>query len=216
MSDQVRLIAQTRPAKGKGVAGRLRRDGRVPAILYGHRVEPTTLTVDARELYHVLHTSAGRNVMIDLVVDGESHLSVARDVQTDPVKGDYLHVDFLAVDRDVRIQVDVPVHLVDDEARERDGGVVNHALHAVTILVRPLDTPDSFEVSLAGMAIGDVRRVADLAAMLPAGSELVRNLDDAVVVIDAPRTAEAAASGGEGEASSEGAAPAADGSSSEE
>lgn len=218
MSDQIRLDASSRPAKGKGVSGRLRRDGRVPAILYGHRVEPTAVSVDARELYHVLHTPAGRNVLIDLVIDGESHLSVARDVQTDPVRGDYLHIDFLAVDRDVRIQVDVPIHLVDDEARERDGGVINHALHAVTILVRPLDTPNAIEVSLAGMAIGDSRRVEDLASLLPAGAELVRNLEDAVVVIDAPRSAEPVA-GAEGEAgaaaeSVEGAA--ADGTSSEE
>lgn len=215
MSDQIRLDASSRPAKGKGVSGRLRREGRVPAILYGHRVEPTAVSVDARALYHVLHTAAGRNVLIDLIVDGESHLSVARDVQTDPVRGDYLHIDFLAVDRDVRIQVDVPIHLVDEESRERDGGVVNHALHAVTILVRPLDTPNVIEVSLAGMAIGDSRRVEDLAALLPAGAELVRNLEDAVVVIDAPRSAEPGAGEG-GAAPAEGAGSAgSDGSSSE-
>lgn len=217
MSDQVRLIATSRPAKGKGVSGRLRRAGRVPAILYGHRVEPTAVSVDARELYHVLHTPAGRNVLIDLAVEGESHLVVARDVQTDPVRGDYVHIDLLAVDRDVRIQVDVPVHLVDDEARERDGGVVNHALHAITILVRPLDTPNAIEVSLAGMAIGDSRRVEDLAPLLPAGAELARNLEDAVVVIEAPRSAEPTATGeGEAGAVAESAAEAAaDGASSE-
>jgi large subunit ribosomal protein L25 len=213
VSDQIRLDATTRPAKGKGVSGRLRREGRVPAIVYGHEVEPTAVSVDARALYHALHTPARRNVLIDLVIDGESYLAVARDVQTDPVRGDYLHIDFLAVDRDVRIQVDVPIHLVDDDQRERDGGEVNHALHAVTILVRPLDTPNAIEVSLAGMAIGDSRRVEDLTPLLPAGAELVRNLEDAVVVIDAPRTAEPAAgepgeAGGEAGAGAESAADA--------
>lgn len=210
MSDQVELHADPRPARGKGVAGRLRRDGRVPAILYGHGVEPTALSVEARALYHVLHGPAGRNVVIRLELGGDAHLTVARDVQTDPVRGDYLHVDFLAVDRTQRIEVEVPVHLVDEDQRERDGGAVNHALHAVTILVRPTDVPNALEVSLAGMRAGDVRRVADLAPLLPAGAELVRHLDDAVVVIEVPRSAEAeaaaeaAASGAGGEAAAEG------------
>ena len=186
MSNQVRLHAEPRDRRGKGASGRLRRQGRVPGILYGYEVEPTPVSVDALDLYHTLHTEAGSNVLIRLELDGETHLSVARDLQWHPVRGETLHVDFLAVNRDVAISVEVPVHLVDEDDTADDSGVVTQVLHTVPMLVKPLDVPNYVEVSVAGMAIGDVRRVQDLTDVLPAGAEFDIDLERTVVTVNPP------------------------------
>jgi large subunit ribosomal protein L25 len=210
LSTTIKLVAQPRTAAGKGETNRLRKSGRVPAILYGHGVEPAAVSVDERELYHALHSPAGRNALISLELDGTSVLTVVRDLQRHAVRRETLHVDFLAVDRDQRIDVEVPVHLVDVDDVQRDGGFLNHVRHVVPISVRPMDTPDFFEVSVAGMGIGDVKRLGDLVSLLPEGAEIADDPDRVVVTITAP-----AGGGAEsGEADAEGAAdaPAADGS----
>ncbi len=187
MSTQVRLSAVRRERPGKSDAGRLRRAGRVPAALYGVGVEPTGISVDARELGQAIKGPAGINALVALEVDGAAPvLTVLRDLQRHPLKGTFVHLDFVAVDAEARIEVEVPVHLVDEELLERDGGFVNHVRHVVPILVRPLDTPDFLELSLAGMGIGDVRRLGDLVALLPAGAGIADDPDRVVVTITAP------------------------------
>lgn len=186
MSNQIELPVAPRPDTGKGASGRLRREGRVPAIVYGYKVEPTAVSVDALELYRALHTEAGRNALLKLTLDGETHLAVARDLVTHPVKGKYVHLDLLAVDKDQPISVEIPVHLMEDDDAATDDGVLNQILYTVPILVRPMDVPNSFDLSVAGMLIGDVRRVADLAAQLPAGAEFDIDNDRTVVTVNAP------------------------------
>jgi large subunit ribosomal protein L25 len=186
LSKQVKLTALPRTSAGKGATNRLRREGRVPAILYGHEVEPTAVSVNERELFHALNGPAGRNALIALDVEGSTTLVVARDIQRHAVRRDVLHIDLLAVDRDVRIDVEVPVHLtgVDDVAR--DGGFLNQVRHSVPISVRPLDTPDFIELSVAGMGIGDIKRLGDLVSILPAGAVIADDPDRVIVTITAP------------------------------
>ena len=186
MADQVRLQAEPRDGLGKNASGRLRAQGRVPAILYGYEVEPTTLHVDALELYHAMRTEAGSNALIRLEEGGETHLTVVRDIQRHPVKGSWLHVDFLAVDRDSQISVEVPVHLVDEDEAADDNGVLNQILYTVPILVKPLDVPNYFELSMEGLEIGDVLRVADIAPQLPEGAEFDIEEERTVVTVNAP------------------------------
>lgn len=186
MSNQIALAVEPRPDTGKGAAGRLRRLGRVPAIVYGYQVEPTSVSVDGLELYRALHTEAGRNALLKIVIDGDTHLAVARDLVTHPIKGHYVHLDLLAVDKDQPIAVEVPVHLVDDEDAATDGGVLNQILYTVPIQVRPMDVPNAFELSVAGMVIGDVKRVEDLAGQLPAGAQFDIDEDRTVVTVNAP------------------------------
>jgi large subunit ribosomal protein L25 len=186
LSNQVKLQAAARTEHGKGASGRLRKQGRVPGIMYGYQVEPTSVSVDALELYHVLHTEAGSNVLIRLEIEGETYLTVARDMQWHPLRGETLHVDFLAVDRDSQIAVEVPVHLTDEDDAADDDGIINHILYTVPILVKPLDVPNFFEMSVAGLAIGDVKRVEDLADQLPEGADFDIDLDRTVVTVNAP------------------------------
>ena len=191
MSDQLQLIAEPRSELGKGATGRLRRTGRVPGIVYGYRVEPTPVHVDALELYHALHTEAGTNALIRLEFNGETHLTVARDLQRHPVKGRTQHVDFLAVNKDVQISVEVPVHLTGEDDLADDNGVVNQILYTVAVLVKPLDVPNYFELSLEGLEIGDVKRVEDLSEQLPEGADFDIEPDRTVVTINAPMSEEA-------------------------
>ena len=199
MSKQVTLSALPRAAAGKGESNRLRRDGRVPAIVYGHEVDPMPVSVDARELYHALNGPAGRNALIALEVEGRTTLVVARDLQRHAVRRDVLHLDLLAVDQSQQIDIEVPVHLVGVDDVQRDGGYLNHVRHVVPIRVRPLDTPDFIELSVAGMGIGDVKRLGDIADLLPAGAEIGDDADRVIVTINAP------AGGGTGEGAEEGA-----------
>jgi len=203
LSKQVTLTALPRAAAGKGESNRLRRDGRVPAIVYGHEVEPTPVSVDARELFHALNGPAGRNALIALELEGRTTLVVARDLQRHAVRRDVLHLDLLAVDQDQQIDIEVPIHLVGLDDVQRDGGYLNHVRHVVPIRVRPLDTPDFIELSVAGMGIGDVRRLGDVAALLPAGAESGDDADRVIVTINAP------AGGGTSETAEEGAEEAA-------
>lgn len=184
-ANQVTLDATARRQLGKGPTGRLRKDGQTPAILYGYKADPTPVSVDALALYHVLHTAAGLNVLIDLRIDGDRHLCVARDIQCHPVLGEVTHVDLVSVDRDTPILVEVPVHLTRDEEAGEDGGVVNQILHTVPLTVRPLEVPNFLELDIAGMEIGDVKRVEHLVG-LPEGAELDIELDRTVVTVNPP------------------------------
>ena len=212
MSKQVKLTALPRAAAGKGETNRLRREGRVPAILYGHKVEPTAVSLNERELFHVLNGPAGRNAMIALEVEGTTTLVVARDIQRHAVRRDVLHIDLLAVDRDVKIDVEVPVHLTDVEDVARDGGFLNQVRYLVPLSVRPLDTPDFIELSVAGMAIGDVKRLGDIVSLLPAGADIADDPDRVIVTINAPAGGgaddDAGGEGGAGESGSVTTAPA--------
>jgi large subunit ribosomal protein L25 len=166
LSNQVKLTAEPRPEKGKGPTGTPAQAGAGAGILYGYEVEPTSVSVDALELYHALHTEAGRNVLIRLEVGDEAYLTVARDVQHHPIRGETLHVDFLAVDRDAQIAVEIPVHLVDEDDAAAEG-IVNQVLYTVPAMVKPMEVPNFLELSVAGMEIGDVKRVEDLRTSCP-------------------------------------------------
>lgn len=190
MADRVKLAAELRTETGKGATGRLRRTGRTPAVMYGYEVEPTAVDVDALDLYHVLHTAAGANVLIELHLDGASHVCVARDTQRHPVRGDVLHLDLLAVDPRLQIQVEVPVAITGEDEIEAPG-VLSHVLFTVPIHVEPDRVPNSFELDVTGMAIGDVRRVEDLASQLPEGATFDIDADRAVASINPPTVIEA-------------------------
>ena len=193
MATQVKLIANTRTDehKGKGAASRLRKSGRVPAILYGADIGSVPCDVDNLELYHALRTEAGLNVLIRLEVEGEEHLSIIRELQRHPVRGDLMHVDFQNVDRNTLYPAEIPVHLQNEDAQSLEGGVTNLVLYTVPIMVRPLETPNEFTIDLEGMSIGDVRRVEDLLDQLPEGAEFDIEHERTVVTINAPISEEA-------------------------
>lgn len=183
--NQLKLEIELRTKKGKGASGRLRRQGRVPGVVYGFEVEPTAVSVDALELYHALHTKAGTNVLLTVALDGDDKLCVARDIQRHPVRGDVTHVDLLSVDKDAQIVVDVPINI---EGMVEGAGVVNQVLGTVPINVAPLDTPNSFTLQVDGLDIGDTLRVEELNDQLPEGASFDIDLERVVVTVNAPET----------------------------
>jgi large subunit ribosomal protein L25 len=200
-----KLAAEKREDSGKGVARKLRASGRVPAILYGHGMPPLPLSVDSKELFHVFHTGAGANVLVELVVDGTEHLAMPREVQRDHIKGRFIHVDFLIVRHDEKIEIDVPVRVVGESPGVKAGGVLEHHLWDIRVECLPTNVPEAIEVDVSALEIGDSLRVADLTA--PNGVTILANPDESVIAAVQPQMAiepeEEAAEGVEGEAAEE-------------
>src|SRR5262249_5091150 len=143
-----KLKAERREGAGKGVARKIRAAGRVPAVAYGHGADPLHLSVDARELFHILHTEAGMNVLVDLRVDGDTFLAMPREVQRDHLRGTFLHVDFIRIARNEKIAVEVPIHLIGESHGVKEGGVVEHHLWTLHVECLPQDVPSSIEVDI--------------------------------------------------------------------
>jgi large subunit ribosomal protein L25 len=204
---ELKLKAEKREDSGKGAARKLRAAGRVPAVLYGHGVGPMPVSVDARDLFHVLHGSAGTNVLVDLQVDGAQHLSLPREIQRDHVRGRYLHVDFLAVRRDETVTVSVPVRVVGESPGVKAGGVIEHHLWELQVECLPGDVPDGIEADVSKLQVGDSLRVADL--LPPQGVSVLTPLEESVIAVVIPQVrvveeVEAAAEEGEEAAAEEG------------
>ena len=181
---ETKLQAEKRDETGKGVARRLRAGGRVPGVLYGQGVEPVALSVDAREMFHILHGAAGANALVDLVVDGSEHLVLAREIQRDYIHNSLIHIDFLAVSRTQAITVNVPVVETGEAAGVKEGGVVEHHLREVAVECFPQDVPDQIEIDITEIELGDMVHVSDLVA--PEGVTILTNLEDAVLSIITP------------------------------
>jgi large subunit ribosomal protein L25 len=202
-----KLVAEKRDDSGKGVARKLRAAGRVPAILYGHGMDPLPLSVDSKELFHLFHTGAGANVLVDLVVDDAEHLAMPREVQRDHIKGRFIHVDFLVVRRDEKIEIDVPVRVVGESPGVKAGGVLEHHLWDIHVECLPTNVPEAIEIDVSGLEIGDSLRVGDLTA--PDGVTILTNPDESVIAAVQPQMAiepeeeEEAAEAVEGEAAEE-------------
>jgi large subunit ribosomal protein L25 len=161
---QETLRAVKRDDAGSRPARRLRREGRVPAIVYGADVAPLSVSIDRRQLNATLHTEAGLNALINVVVDGgDEVLAVAREIQRDPVRGDITHLDLIQVSLDIEIEAEVHIDYTGTPVgvREEDGFV--EAIET-TVGIRALPTaiPSSIEVDITSLGIYDTLKVADL------------------------------------------------------
>ena len=179
-----KLKANLRDGGGKGSARKIRAQGLVPAILYGHGMDPVKVAIDDRELYHVLHTEAGTNVLVDLHVEKDQHLAMPREIQRDHIRGQFLHVDFLVVRRDERITVDVPVHLIGESHGVKEGGVVEHHLWDLKVECVPTNVPQSVEADITRLGIGDSLSVADI--RIPGNATVLTPLEETIVSVVPP------------------------------
>ena len=205
MAQQITLAATPRAGNGKGEARALRRAGRVPAITYGTDLEPTPISVDALELYHALHTDAGTNAVLGLSFADDEHLALAREIQRDPVRRTILHVDFVTVSRNVKVAVEVPLHLegAEESPAHTDGGIVNQELYALPVEVLPLEVPDQIVVDVSQLGVTDTLTVADLS--IPEGVDVQVDPETIVVTVLQPQAEEAVAEAVDTEGVTEGA-----------
>jgi large subunit ribosomal protein L25 len=161
---QETLRAQTRVASGTRPARRLRRENRVPAVVYGRGLETISISIDSRELYAALHTEAGFNALIDLEVEGrEAVLSVAREVQRDPVRRDITHLDFIKVSLDVEIEAEVTLEYLGTPIGVREeAGFVETIAATVMIQALPTAIPTVIQLNIDDLDIGDTLKASDL------------------------------------------------------
>lgn len=182
------LTAEPRTVAGSRPAGRLRREGKVPAVMYGLETETANVTVPSRELNHILAGESGANTLITLKLDGEEHLALARQIQRHPTRGDLLHVDFIRVRRDVAVAAEIPVHLVGEPEGVRDGGILEQLVFTLSIEAKPEDIPPGVEADVSALNIGDQLRIEDL--RLPPGVAVQQEPDELVVQVIVPRVVE--------------------------
>jgi large subunit ribosomal protein L25 len=188
MADIV-LLAESGRLGGTRESRRLRTSGKIPAVVYGHGIEPIPVSVDARELRVALGGEAGSRALLSLRVGGSNHLAMARQLQRDPVRHTVIHVDFQVVGRDEVVTAEVPLLLIGEAlAVHRGDGMVDQELQAVPIKAKPADLPPHLELDITEMEIGDSFRASELA--LPSGVELDVDPDTVVVIAHPPRTAE--------------------------
>lgn len=206
---EVKLTAHTGRAQGSRSSRRLRAENQIPGVVYGLGGDPVAVTVDRRELRHALTTDAGLNALLDLDVDGDAELAVIKDIQRHPVRREVSHIDFLRVDRNATIEVDIPIHIEGEAALvTQEDGIAEQRLMSVTVSVKPGDIPDGFTVDISDMTLDKTITVADLE--LPEGVAVVTPEDQVIVSAELTRAAlveEEEEGEGEGEAGAEGAAP---------
>lgn len=191
---EVPIDAELRTEFGKGPARRIRRDGRVPAVLYGHRTDPKHLTLPGHDVLLALRTP---NVLIRLEgLSGGAQLALPKAVQRDPIKGSVEHVDLLTVRRGEKVTVDIPVTVVGEVAPD---GMMDQQLVQISVEAEATNIPTGIEVSVEGMAIGASVHASDL--LLPAGVTLADDPELLVVhVLASPTAEQIEADLGEGEA----------------
>ena len=193
----ITLATEPRTTLGSRPSGRLRKAGKVPAVVYGLGTDTLSVTVPARELQHILAGESGANTLITLDVDGDSVLTLARQIHRHPTRGELVHVDFIRISRDVAVSAEIPIHLIGEATGVRDGGLLEQLLFALTVEAMPGNIPVSIEIDVTELAIGDQLRVEDIP--LPGGVETQAESDFVVAQVAAPRIATELEEGEEGE-----------------
>ncbi len=190
MAEEIRVAVEAGRAVGSRPSRRLRGEGKIPGVVYGHGVEPMPVAVDARALRAALTTDAGLNALLDLRVDGTSHLTLAREVQRHPVKGTVSHVDFVIVRRDEVVTSDVPIALTGEASEVHKGdGMVDQQLFSLSVQALPSAIPNQIEIDIGDLTIGQSIRVGEVA--LPDGVSTEVDTETTVVVGQPPQVSAA-------------------------
>lgn len=187
MSDTLTLSAQQRDRAGKGASRALRREGRIPAVIYGDKKDAETIHVEERELVKLLGTGHFMNSIIEIEIDGKKTTTLPKDVAFHPVSDRPLHVDFLRIVKGSTVEVLVPVIFVNEDASPglKRGGVLNVVRHELELVCDATMIPDEIEVDVTGTEIGDSIHIS--AVKLPKGSEsAITDRDFTIATIVAP------------------------------
>lgn len=201
MSTEITLVADAGRVTGSRPSGRVRGEGRVPAVVYGHGITPLSISIERKALRAALHTEAGHNAVINLTVGSDKHLTIVKELQRHPVRNEVVHVDFLVVNANEIVTVDTPIVLTGESQAVKDAsGTVDQQLFSLTVNSTPGNIPNELTVDVSDLAIGDSVRVGDL--QLPPGVTTDVDPEEAVVVaqvtratLEAEQLEEAAAEG---------------------
>ena len=181
--EQKTLQAENRTELRSAASRRLRRVGKIPAVVYGSK-EPLSITLDAlefRKQFRIISESQ----IIRLTVDGKDHDVLIKDYQEDILTGALEHIDFYEIEAGKMLRTNVAVHIVGSAIGAREGGILEHQLHSLEVECVPKDIPEGFSVNVETLEVGDSLHVSDIA--VPDGVKILNNLDQVVVIVAAAR-----------------------------
>ncbi|NOX88947.1 MAG: 50S ribosomal protein L25 [Calditrichaeota bacterium] len=181
---ELKLAAEKREGIGKSVARKLRRGGKIPAVLYGEIEDPIKIAIDEHDLNVGLR---GHHSVIVLEIDGEPHKCIIRDVQYHPVTSRILHVDFMGIKAHERIQMEIPVEFEGKPEGVKEGGIFDEIKRILEISVLPENIPDVIKINVDNLEIGQSIRIKDLQFD---GFDVLGDPDDVICRVEAPRGAE--------------------------
>jgi len=198
---EIRLSAQPRTDFGKGGARRTRREGLIPAVIYGHGQEPRHVSLPSREFSHAIK-KGGANVLLTLSVEGKDELVLPKAIQRHPIQGIFEHVDLIAVRSGEKVTVDVPLTITGEIAR---GALLEQEMTTVSLEAEATHLPTEIEVNIEGLEIGKVLTAGDL--ILPKGTSLAVDAEHIVLILTEAKAAKTESSAdGTGEAAADAAA----------
>ena len=187
MSDQLTLSAETRDRAGKGASRELRRQNRIPAVIYGNKKDPEMIHVEEKALVKLLMTGHFMNSVIELELGGKKQIALPKDVSFHPVSDRPTHVDFFRIDKNAKVEVNVPVHFINEEASPglKRGGVLNVVRHELELVCEADKIPEDIAIDVTGYDVGDSIHISNVT--LPAGSvSAITDRDFTIATIVAP------------------------------
>lgn len=192
-----RLTARIRTQTGKEYSKQIRRQGEIPAVLYGKGKEPASLIVKYAEIRSLVHTDGGSRSVIDMTISGSDderteHVMI-KEIQQDPVKDTYTHIDFLAIDMNKPIKTKVMLNFVGEPIGVDTGGIFQSILREVEIECLPKNLPEHLDVDVSGLETGHALTVGDI--RIPEGSTLLTHIEETIATVTAPATEAAAEEG---------------------
>jgi large subunit ribosomal protein L25 len=208
MSDQLTLSAETRDRAGKGASRELRRQNRIPAVIYGNKQDPELIHVEEKALVKLLMTGHFSNSVVELDLGGKKQITLPKDVAFHPVSDRPTHVDFLRIVKGAKVEVLVPVLFINEEKSPglKRGGVLNVVRHELELICENDKLPDDIQIDVTGFDVGDSIHISHVT--LPAGSESkITDRDFTIATIVAPsalKSSDGDTTVTEGEAEAEG------------
>ncbi|MBO1004722.1 50S ribosomal protein L25/general stress protein Ctc [Pseudogracilibacillus auburnensis] len=181
------LSAKTRSNERKSQLTELRQQGGIPGVVYGYKVENTSISINRAEFTKTMR-EVGRNGVISLDLEGENVNVILHEYQEDPIRREVIHADFLAVDMDVAIEANVRVDLLNDPVGAKEGGVLQQILHEVIVTAKPDAIPEVIEVDISGLNIGDTITIAEIKGNY--ACEINHEDDEAIATVTPPRDEE--------------------------
>ena len=181
--DTMQLIADFREARNKGMVRKLRRSGRIPAILYGEG-EPKPISVDAKD-WLMRFRNVSSNTIVDLKVGADQHKVLIKETQEDILNDRVNHIDFYAIQAGKKLQTRIPIHLEGTPHGVREGGILEHKIESLDVVCLPKDLPSSFTVDISHLGIGDSLHVGEIS--IPDGVEVRMDENLTVIVVSQPK-----------------------------
>ena len=188
MAEKIKLSATSRTEKGKGVAKRLRREGKLPAVVYGHKTAPIALTIDSKQLFKLIVEGKSEHKLFGLSIEGNGKplekTVMIKELQIDPLKRNFLHVDFFEVAMDEEITISLAIKLVGDAPGVEMGGMLQQVRREIEIKCLPSQIPDTVEIDVSALNIGDSVHLNDI--QLPEGVKVLDDADLTIATVLAP------------------------------